>query len=81
MNLKVLLHQGTFMFMKYVVLWKLSSPEINLYPKRNLFLCLTPSFSQKVLGPILRLPETLFTFSTSGFMFRFLLDRNQNQNL
>ena len=55
----------TFMGRKYVILWTLSSPKIHLRTKSNFFSCLTPSFLQKVLGPILRFPETLLTFSTS----------------
>ena len=60
------------MFMKHVVLWTLSSLKIHLHTKRNFFLCLTPSFLQKVLGPILRLPETLLTFSTSAWQGCYL---------
>ena len=51
---------------KYVILWILSSPKIQLRTKSKFFSCLTPLFLQKVLGPILRLPETLLTFSTSA---------------
>ena len=45
-----------FYLFRYVIQWAFCSPKIHL---RN------PAFSQKVLGPILRLPETLLTFSTS----------------
>ena len=53
------------MVRKYVILWTLSSPKIHLRTKRkkNFFVCLTTLFLQKVLGPILRLPETLLTIS------------------
>ena len=54
------------MVRKYAILWTLSSPEIYLQTKIMFFLCLTPSFLQKVLCPTLRLPEILLTFSTSA---------------
>ena len=54
-----------FMGRRYVILWTLSSFKIHLRRRGNFFSCLTTSFLEKVLGPILRLPETLLTFSTS----------------
>ena len=59
----------TFMVRKYAILWTLSSPKIHLRTKSMFSLSLTPSFLQKVLGPILRLPETLLTFSTSAVIY------------
>ena len=47
---------------------KLMLRQVILWTKRTLFLCRTPMFLQKVFGPILRLPETLLSFSTSGRM-------------
>ena len=59
------LNCSTFLGKKYVILWTLNSPKIHLRTKSNFFSYLTSSFLQKVLFPILRLPETLLTFSPS----------------
>ena len=57
---KLLQYEGAFIIRKYVILWTLSSPKIHLQTK-------SMSFLQKVSAPILRLPVTLLTFSTSGW--------------
>ena len=44
----------------------IDAKKLILWTKKTTFSCPTPAFLQKVLGPIFRLPETLFTFSTSA---------------
>ena len=54
----------TSMVRKFVILWSLSSPKSHLQ-KTTFFMSDSFIFAE-ILGPILRLPETLLTFSTSA---------------
>ena len=58
----------TLMVRKYVILWTLISSSCR--QKATFFISDSFVFA-KILDPILRLPETLLTFSTSGPGFIF----------
>ena len=60
--MSIMLYSGTFIFKKCVLFWTFSK---SINEQKVTFLSLTFVFSQNVLVPILKLPETVLTFCTS----------------